>query len=244
MHFLIGFRIFSRAPSVANSSTEWRQAADDVAVATRRGEFAGFIAVSGDRFTAYDALARPLVTTRSVDDARTAVEMRDAVLDTSTGGRGDTHTHLRPPAAAAPTRIARKVPDDGETTSWRAAPSTDSTPGADSDVPRRLSDAAELFAPFDVIAGGGVDGVAAKPEGLRRFGARPEGHARERDPAAVPASWSSRGIRVVVRSANSRERMTQCMRRVEITDRLSGRFLESPVIIDSEIRCAHLLHDG
>ena len=76
---------------MANSSTEWRQAADDVAVATRRGEFAGFIAVSGDRFTAYDALARPLVTTRSVDDARTAVEMRDAVLDTSTGGRGDTH---------------------------------------------------------------------------------------------------------------------------------------------------------
>jgi cold shock CspA family protein len=52
----------------------WRQAADDIHVATADGEFAGFIAEDGDTYIAHDSHSRPRTTAASLDDARAAVD--------------------------------------------------------------------------------------------------------------------------------------------------------------------------
>lgn len=52
----------------------WRQADDDVHVATADGEFAGFIAADGDRHFAYDAHSALLLVAGGTDIARAAVD--------------------------------------------------------------------------------------------------------------------------------------------------------------------------
>ena len=52
----------------------WRQAADDVYVASIDGEFAGFVAAEGVRFLAHDAHSRLFATTDALDDARRLID--------------------------------------------------------------------------------------------------------------------------------------------------------------------------
>ncbi len=67
------FSITSLTAHRAVSPLVWRQADDDVHVATADGEFAGFIAVAGGRHYAYDAHSALLIAAPDTDAARAAV---------------------------------------------------------------------------------------------------------------------------------------------------------------------------
>ncbi len=68
------FCIRSLAAPAASATVVWRQASDDVHVATVHGEFAGFIAEGFGRYTAHDAHSRPLFITATRSEARVALE--------------------------------------------------------------------------------------------------------------------------------------------------------------------------
>lgn len=52
---------------------EWKQAADDVFVATRDGEFAGYVAVQSENHITFDNTGRELGTFTELGDARRAL---------------------------------------------------------------------------------------------------------------------------------------------------------------------------
>lgn len=52
---------------------EWKQAADDVFVATRAGEFAGYVASQSEIHTTFDNTGRELGTFTELGDARRAL---------------------------------------------------------------------------------------------------------------------------------------------------------------------------
>lgn len=76
------FTITPAAASHAADATalDWRQADDEVVVATRRGEFAGFVTLAGVRYEAHDRLARILGSFSDPFEARDALESH--ALDT------------------------------------------------------------------------------------------------------------------------------------------------------------------
>ncbi|MGM1016956.1 MAG: hypothetical protein ACQEW8_05395 [Actinomycetota bacterium] len=62
----------------------WKQADHDVHVATRNGEFAGFITVDEPQYLVHDARSTPLGTYFDLDEARAVLE-----------GRGERHARKR-----------------------------------------------------------------------------------------------------------------------------------------------------
>ena len=56
-----------------NEALEWKQASDDVFVATRAGEFAGYVAVQSENHTTFDNTGRELGTFTELGDARRAL---------------------------------------------------------------------------------------------------------------------------------------------------------------------------
>jgi cold shock CspA family protein len=63
------FAAVSPATSPAAPRLSWRQAADDLWVATRDGEYAGMVAREGDRHRVFDHLSRPVGTAATRQDA-------------------------------------------------------------------------------------------------------------------------------------------------------------------------------
>lgn len=57
----------------SDEALEWKQAADDVFVATRAGEFAGYVAVHSDNHTTFDNTGRELGTFTELGEARRAL---------------------------------------------------------------------------------------------------------------------------------------------------------------------------
>lgn len=60
-------------PSPSDAPLIWRQADHDVYVATRAGEFAGFVAVDGDAHVLHDGLSRRIGSYGSLSAARSAL---------------------------------------------------------------------------------------------------------------------------------------------------------------------------
>ncbi|MDQ4215484.1 hypothetical protein [Microbacterium capsulatum] len=89
----------------------WRQADHDVFVATRDGEYAGFVAVDGTTHVLHDRHSRRLGSYPSLSAARTALESAPAgsVLPAGTGSasarrRRSRTSHDRRPATRSTSR--------------------------------------------------------------------------------------------------------------------------------------------
>jgi hypothetical protein len=88
----------------ADAPLVWRQASDDVFVATRSGEFAGFVSLDGGEHLLHDGHGRPLGRHATLAAARTALE--NAAVSPSAGDTADGERAKGPAPRTA--RLARR----------------------------------------------------------------------------------------------------------------------------------------